>query len=112
MLFGSGSEQDPDDTEKQIASLDQGGIGLPDRDYYTQQDAKSKEIRQHYLQHVQKIFEMLGDSPAKAKQNAANVMQIETRLAQASWTAVERRNPYKLKHKMNLKDLGKACAKF
>src|SRR5437016_1772823 len=67
MLFGSGSEQDPDDTEKQIASLDQGGIGLPNRDYYTQQDAKSKEIRQHYVQHVQKIFEMLGDSPDKAK---------------------------------------------
>ena len=58
MMFGSGSEQDPDDTEKQIASLDQGGIGLPNRDYYTQQDAKSKEIRQHYLQHVQKIFEI------------------------------------------------------
>jgi len=112
MLFGSGSEQDPDDTEKQIASLGQGGIGLPDRDYYTQDDAKSKEIREHYLQHVQKVFEMLGDSPDTAKQNAQVAMQIEARLAKASWTAVERRNPYNLKHKMNLQDLEKLAPNF
>ena len=112
MLFGSGSEQDPDDTEKQIASLSQGGIGLPDRDYYTQDDAKSKEIREHYLQHVQKVFEMLGDSSDTAKENAQVVMQIETRLAMASWTAVERRNPYNLKHKMNLQDLEKLAPNF
>lgn len=112
MMFGSGSEQDPDDTEKQIANVDQGGLGLPNRNYYTQQDAKSKEIRQQYLQHVQKIFEMLDDSPVQAKQNAGVVMQIETRLAQASWTAVERRDPYKLKHKMNLEGLEKLAPNF
>ncbi|HSS99969.1 MAG TPA: M13 family metallopeptidase [Terriglobales bacterium] len=112
MLFGSGSEQDPDDTEKQIASLDQGGIGLPDRDYYTQVDAKSKEIREHYLQHVQKVFEMLGEPPNTAKQNAQVVMQIETRLGKASWTAVERRDPYNLKHKMNLQGLEKLAPNF
>jgi endothelin-converting enzyme/putative endopeptidase len=112
ILFDAGSEQDPDDTEKQIASLGQGGIGLPDRDYYTQGDPKSKEIRQHYLQHVQKIFEMLGDSPVTAKQNAAIVMQIETRLAKASWRAVELRNPYNLKHKMNLQALHKLAPNF
>jgi len=64
------------------------------------------------VQHVQKIFEMLGDSPDKAKQNTALVMQIETRLAQASWTAVERRDPYKLKHKMNLEELKKLAPNF
>ncbi len=112
MLFGSGSEQDPDDTEKQIASLSQGGIGLPDRDYYTQEGTKSKEIREHYLQHMQKVFVMLGDSPDVVQKNAAIVMQIETRLAKASWTAVERRNPYNLKHKMNLQDMEKLAPNF
>lgn len=112
MLFGSGSEQDPDDTEHQIASLSQGGIGLPDRDYYTQEDGKSKEIRQRYLEHLQKIFELLGDSPDGAKQNAAVVMKIETNLAKSSWTAVERRDPYNLKHKMGMKDLEKLAPNF
>jgi len=112
MLFGAGSEQDPDDTEKQIASLNQGGIGLPDRDYYTQTDAKSKEIREHYLRHIQKLFEMLGDPYNVAQANATVVMQIETRLAKSSWTAVERRNPYTLKHKMTVQDLEKLAPNF
>ena len=62
LLFAAGSTQDPDNSEQEIADLDQGGLGLPDRDYYTKDDAKSKEIRQRYLQHVEKIFEMLGDN--------------------------------------------------
>ena len=57
-----GSTQDPDNSEQQIAELDQGGLGLPDRDYYTKEDAKSKETRERYLQHVQKIFELMGES--------------------------------------------------
>src|SRR5579859_2672166 len=65
--FAGGSRQDPDDSEQQIAGIDQGGIGLPDRDYYTKDDAKSKEIRERYVQHMQKIFELLGDSPEAAK---------------------------------------------
>jgi putative endopeptidase len=96
MMFGAGSEQDLDDNEKEIADLDQGGLGLPNRDYYTNDDAKSKETRERYLQHVEKIFEMLGDSAATAKQNASVIMQIETGLAKASWTEVERRDPYNL----------------
>ena len=52
-LFGAGSAQDPDNSEQEIADLDQGGLGLPDRDYYTKEDDKSKEIRERYLQHVQ-----------------------------------------------------------
>jgi putative endopeptidase len=112
MVFGSGSEQDLDDTEKQIANLDQGGLGLPNRDYYTKQDARSKEIRQRYLQHAEKIFELLGDAPSAAQRNADIVMRIETKLAKASWTAVERRDPYKLKHKMNLQQLGTLAPNF
>lgn len=105
IVFAAGSTQDPDNSEQVIAELDQGGIGLPDRDYYTQDDAKSKEIRERYLQHVQKIFELMGDGAETAKQNADTVMHLETALAKASLTQVERRDPYKLKHKMKVIDL-------
>ena len=60
LLFDSGSQQDPDNSDAMIVAVDQGGLGLPDRDYYTKDDAKSKEIRARYLQHVQKMFELLG----------------------------------------------------
>ncbi len=112
VLFAAGSEQDPDNSEQEIADLDQGGLGLPDRDYYVKDDAKSKEIRERYLQHVQKVFELLGDSPEAAKKNAETIMRIETALAKASWTRVERRDPYKLKNKMKLADLNQLAPNF
>lgn len=105
VLFEAGSEQDLDDSEREIAGLDQGGLGLPDRDYYVKDDAKSKETRDRYVQHVQKLFELAGDSPETAKANAATVMRLETALAKSSLTRVDRRNPYNLKHKMKLADL-------
>ena len=101
MMFGAGSIQDPDNSEQEIAGLDQGGLGLPDRDYYTTDDAKSKEIRERYVRHVQRVFELLGVPPAAAAKNAANVMRMETALAKASMTRVDRRDPYKLKNKMS-----------
>jgi putative endopeptidase len=112
MLFRGGSMQDPDDSERIIAELDQGGLGLPDRDYYTKDDAKSKETQQRYVQHVQKIFELMGEEPAAAKRNAATVMRMETALAKASMTRVDRRDPYKLKHKMNMADLHALAPNF
>jgi putative endopeptidase len=112
ILFQSGSLQDPDNSEQQIAGLTQGGIGLPDRDYYTKDDAKSKEIRERYLQHVQKTFELLGDKPEIAKQNAETVMRIETALAGASMTRVERRDPYKRKNKIKLAELEQMAPSF
>jgi putative endopeptidase len=112
LLFAAGSTQDPDNSEQEIADLDQGGLGLPDRDYYTKDDAKSKEIRERYLQHVQKIFEMLGDAPQASKQNAETVLRMETALAKASWTRVERRDPYKLKNKMKVADLNTLAPNF
>ena len=102
ILFDGGSEQDPDDSDKVIAGLDQGGLGLPDRDYYVKDDAKSKETRERYVQHVQTVFELTGDTPEIAKSNAETVMRLETELAKASQTRVARRNPYNLKHKMTL----------
>ena len=101
IMFGPGSIQDPDNSDQEIAAIDQGGLGLPDRDYYTNDDAKSKENRERYVQYVQKIFTMLGDSPAQTKTNAEAVMRIEMALAKASQTRTDRRDPYKLMHKMS-----------
>ena len=112
ILFRHGSTQDPDDSNQQIAELDQGGLGLPDRDYYTKDDAKSKEIRERYLRHVQQMFELIGDSPEFARKNAEAVMSLETILAKASMTRVDRRDPYKVKHKMKVSDLSKLAPDF
>jgi endothelin-converting enzyme/putative endopeptidase len=112
MLFRAGSNQDPDDSEHVIADVDQGGLGMPDRDYYIKDDAKSKETREHYLQHVQKVFELLGDSPATAKKNAETIMRLETAMAKASLTRVERRDPHKLVHKMKVADLTQLAPSF
>jgi endothelin-converting enzyme/putative endopeptidase len=112
ILFRGGSDQDPDDSESVIASLDQGGLGLPDRDYYTKEDAKSKETRERYVQHVQKVFELLGDSAETAKKNADTLMRMETEMAKASMTRVDRRNPYNLKHKMGIPGLEKLAPNF
>ncbi|MBV8458314.1 MAG: M13 family metallopeptidase, partial [Acetobacteraceae bacterium] len=111
-LFASGPEQDPDNSDAMIVDFAQGGLGLPDRDYYLKDDAKSKETRERYLQHVQKVFELLGDSPATAKQNAATVMRMETGLAKASLTRVERRDPYKQKHKMSPAEFARIAPDF
>src|SRR5579872_1114504 len=112
ILFAAGSTQDPDNSDQEIADLDQGGLGLPDRDYYTKEDAKSKEIRERYVQHVRKVFELLGDNSQDAKQNADTILRMETALAKASWTQVERRDPYKLKNKMKLGELEQLAPNF
>jgi putative endopeptidase len=112
IIFDNGSTQDPDDSAQQIAEIAQGGLGLPDRDYYLKDDPKSKEIRERYVQHVEKVFELLGDQPDIAKQNAATVMSVETALAKASLTRVERRDPYKQKHKMKIADLQQLAPNF
>jgi len=105
VLFDFQSDQDFKNSTQVIAELDQGGLGLPDRDYYVKTDPKSVELRQAYVAHVQKIFEMLGDLPAAAATNAQAVMRIETALANGSLTQVERRDPKLLYHKMTRKEL-------
>ena len=106
ILFAAGSSQDPDNSEQVIADLDQGGLGLPDRDYYLKPDAKSKETRARYIKHVEKVFEFSGESPQAATSDAQIILRMETALAQASLDRVARRNPYNRKHKMNLAELG------
>ena len=100
VLFGFGSNQDFEDSTRVIAFASDGGIGLPDRDYYTNTDAKSQETRQKYIEHVQRIFELLGDNPSAAATKAKTVMDIETALAKATLTRVEKRDPYKLFHRL------------
>ena len=112
LLFNFGSDQDFADSSQVIAFATAGGLGLPDRDYYTKTDAKSEEIRQKYLLHVQKMLELIGDPPATAKHEAATIMRIETALAKASLTRVERRDPHKLFHKMDRKQLQELSPDF
>ena len=104
-LFDFQSDQDFKNSTLVIAEVDQDGLGLPDRDYYVKSDPKSVELRQAYVAHVQKMFELLGASPGVAATQAQAVMRIETALANGSLTAVERRDPKLLYHKMTLKQL-------
>ncbi len=104
-VFSFGSTQDEKNSSQVIAGAGQGGLGLPDRDYYTKTDAKSVKIRQEYVAHIAKMFELLGDPPAKAASEAATVMKMETEMADASMTPVELRNPVKTYHKMAIEQL-------
>jgi putative endopeptidase len=105
LFFSMGSNQDFADSSQVIAFAAHGGMGLPDRDYYLKDDDKSKGLREKYVAHVTSIFELLGDKPGAAKRNAAIVMDIETALAKGSLSRVDRRDPYKLFHKMDRREL-------
>src|SRR5579884_464288 len=105
LLFNFGSDQDFADSSQVIAFAVAGGLGLPDRDYYTKEDAKSEDIRKKYVQHIQNMLRLLGDSPDVARNEAATIMRIETALAKASLTRVEQRDPHNLFHKMDRKQL-------
>lgn len=104
-VFGFFAYQDFKNSTRIIAQLYQAGLGLPDRDYYTNVDEKSKEIRKQYAEHVVKMFELLGDKSAQATDEANTVMALETRLAKSSMTQVEQRDPNAVYHKMGLAEL-------
>ena len=112
VLFSFQSDQDFKNSSLVIAEVDQGGLGLPDRDYYLKTDAKSVELRQAYVAHVQKMFELLGDAPAVATTEAQTVLRIETALAHGSLTQVERRDPKLLYHKITRRDLEQFSPSF
>jgi putative endopeptidase len=105
MFFGFSSNQDYGDSTQVIAFATAGGLGLPDRDYYTKTDAKSIELRQNYLVHIQRMLELLGDQPDAAQREAVSIMAMETALAAASLTRVERREPHNLYHKVDFTQL-------
>jgi putative endopeptidase len=111
-LFRFDSAQDFRDADQVIAEADQGGLGMPDRDYYVKEDPKSVDLRKAYVAHVQKMFELLGDQPEVAAAEAQTVMRIETALAKGSMTRVERREPKNLDHKMTAGELEKISPDF
>jgi putative endopeptidase len=111
-LFEVGAAQDAKNAAVVITQLYQGGLGLPDRDYYTKEDDKSKQIRQEYLDHMTRMFTIAGDDSSSALMEAKAVMAIETRLAKASMTRVQRRDPEATYHKMSLAELIDIAPKF
>ena len=104
VFFGFSSSPDFKNAKEVIAEADQGGLSLPDRDYYLKTDAKSEELRKQFVQHVTNMFKLLGDSPEKAAQEATVVMNIETALAKGSMDRVDRRDPEKIYHKISEQD--------
>lgn len=111
-FFSFGSNQDFGDSTQVIAFTDAGGLGLPDRDYYTDTDARSVGLRKDYERHVARTFELLGATKAEATAQAATVLRIETALAEASLKRVDRRDPYQLFHKLDLAALSRLTPGF
>ncbi len=100
MLFSLRAEQDAQDSTETIAGIDQSGLGLPDRDYYLKDDERSVALRTKYAEHVVRVFQLLGDTPAAAVANAQAVLRIETGLATGQMSRVERRNPDSTYHRL------------
>jgi putative endopeptidase len=106
-FFALFSNQDAKKSSSVIAGTWQAGLGLPERDYYFNNDASTKKIREEYLKHLCKMFELLKDEQAIAKKNAETIMKLETQLAKASFTNIENEDPQKTYNKLNLAGLKK-----
>src|SRR5437867_6723889 len=100
VLFGFGSGQDAKDSTHEIAQAAQGGLGMPDRDYYTKTDEASKKLRDQYVEHVTKMLTLLGEPAGTAAEQARKILALETKLAESSRTRVELRDPQKNYNKM------------
>ena len=111
-LFLVGSAQDAKNSAEVIVQIWQGGLGLPEGEYYFKTDDKSKEIREAYVKHVAKMFELLGDDPAKAAGEAQTVMNFEMKLAEAWMPRVERRDPQKVYNRKTLAQLNALAPSF
>ena len=111
-LFLVGSAQDAKNSAEVIVQIWQGGLGLPEGEYYFKTDDKSKEIREAYVKHVAKMFELLGDAPAKAAGEAQTVMNFEMKLAEAWMPRVERRDPQKVYNRKSLAQLNALAPNF
>ncbi|HEY0593948.1 MAG TPA: M13 family metallopeptidase [Thermoanaerobaculia bacterium] len=99
-MFSFGPAPDMDNSDLQVASFNQGGLGLADRDFYFREDAKSKETREKYVEHVANMFQLLGKKPEEAAAAAKTIMAIEMKLAEASMDRVAMRNPDNRKNPM------------
>jgi putative endopeptidase len=111
-FFEFGVSQDDKDSSQQIAQLFQGGLSLPDRDYYIVDSARFKAIRAQYIEHLQKMFTLAGDKPERAAQEAAAVMEIETAMAKASTSRTDLREPENRYHIYSVVDFEKLAPAF
>lgn len=102
-IFDSSIEQDMKNSEQMIVAIGQSGLGLPDRDYYLKNDPKFKEIRQNYLEYIEKTLSLIGDQ--HAKNNAKQILMLETQIAKAQWSKVQNRDIPKTYNIYNVKDL-------
>jgi putative endopeptidase len=105
VLFGFGSGADDKNSTQEIAQAVQAGLGMPNRDYYTKTDPASKKLRQEYVDHVAKMLTLLGEPAATAGNQAKTILALETKLAEASRTPVQLRDPQKNYNKMPVKQL-------
>jgi putative endopeptidase len=103
---------DPKDSTRYLAGIGQDGLGLPDRDYYFLEDARTRAIRDAYRIHLARVLEANGDTPPQAEERARGIIALETELARASMTAVERRDVDKTYNRMGLADLEKLAPEF
>ena len=111
-VFGIGVRQDRKNSTQYALYLTQGGLELPDRDYYLKDDARSRAVRNAYVTYLTNTFKMLGDTEATAQKNAATVLRIETRLARASKDRVALRDPYANYNKMTVAQAAKQFSNF
>jgi len=112
VFFQFGSQADFKDASVEMAIADQGGLGLPDRDYYFKDDAKSADLRTQYLDHLARMSALLGAADNQAKASAQQIMNIETALAKNALDAVSRRDPNKVYHKMSNAELQALTPQF
>jgi putative endopeptidase len=111
-LFNFDSEQDPKNSIEVIGEIHQGGLGLPERDYYFSEEARSKRIREEYVKHMTAMFQLIGDDDAKAAASAQSVMAFETQLAKTSRRLVDLRDPDKNYNKMTQEQLAALAPAF
>jgi len=111
-VFGLRAGQDRKNTDEMIANIGQGGMGMSDRDYYLNQDTRSIEIRENYELFIEKIFILAGHSKRQAREARRRIMELETSMAEASMTRLERRDPYATYNKMTTHELKELMPSF
>jgi putative endopeptidase len=99
-FLGFGSQQDFKDATREIAVVSQGGLGLPEKDYYLRTGEKDEEIRKQYVQHITNMLKLLGASEAQASSDAQAIMKLETALAKVSLDITSQRDPHNIYHMM------------
>ena len=112
VLFDQGIFQDLKNSEQYLYYAVQGGLGLPDRDYYTREDEESAKLREQYVAHVSTMLQLMGHTEEQASSSAASILELETRLAKASLTNVELRDPANYYHIETLKSADEATPNF